>query len=231
MKIEILNWTKQPLSTIGTNASYCYNTTLKDDEHRKRIGKSVIEDGHGRNLEFADVTLHISGVSAKLVREFYTHIGGMPTRVQASTRYITYKDFGFVIPTGMTNEQQAVYEDIMRCIQDGYGKLKELNCNNDITGYTLPLSMETEFIWKGNVRCLEHMFNQRLCKRALTEYQDLMKLLKKQLSELDEEWKWISDNLFVPKCIKEGFCRESRCCGMMPKKEEVKRQLQLIKEI
>ncbi|MBD8046003.1 FAD-dependent thymidylate synthase [uncultured Clostridium sp.] len=63
----------------------------------------------------------------------------------------------------------------------------------------LPLGLETTFIWKGNVRCLENMFNQRLRTRALKEYQDFMKQLKKQLSVLDEEWKCISDNLFIPK--------------------------------
>ena len=202
MNIEILEYTKKPLTRIGTNASYCYNTQLKDKDHAKRIAIGCIKDGHGRNMEFADITLHISGVSARMASEMYTHLGGSPTRVQASTRYITYKDFDYVIPNGLNLEQSKAYIDTIKAIQDGYGKLKELNCANDITGYVLPLCMTTEFIWKGNVRCLENMFNQRLCKRALQEYQDFMKLLKQQISELDDEWKWISDNLFVPKCVK-----------------------------
>ena len=32
MKIEILNYTKKPLTQIGTVASICYNTKLKDDK-------------------------------------------------------------------------------------------------------------------------------------------------------------------------------------------------------
>jgi thymidylate synthase (FAD) len=154
-----------------------------------------------------------------MAREMYTHIGGSPTRVQASTRYITYKDFGYVVPAGMTDEQHKVYTDTIKLIQDGYGKLKELNCQNDITGYILPLCMETEFIWKGNIRTLENMFNQRLCQRALQEYINFMRLLKQQISALDNEWRWIADNLFVPKCVKDGgICKESRGCGMFPKK-------------
>ena len=30
MKIEILEYTHKPLTRIGTNASYCYNTKLKE---------------------------------------------------------------------------------------------------------------------------------------------------------------------------------------------------------
>lgn len=218
MKIEILEYTHKPLTRIGTNASYCYNTKLKDETHAKRIAIGCIKDGHGRNMEFADITLHISGVSARMAREMYTHIGGSPTRVQASTRYITYNDFDYIIPNSLNEEQKQVYIDTMKSIQEGYWRLKELNCENDITGYVLPLCMTTEFIWKGNLRCLENMFHQRLCKRALQEYQDFMKQLKNQISELDDEWKWISDNLFIPKCIKDGdVCKESRGCGMFSK--------------
>lgn len=219
MKIAILNHTENPLTVIGTNASYCYNTKLKDEHHARRIAEHCIRSGHGRNLEFADVTLKISGVSSRMAREMYTHIGGSPTRVQASTRYITYKDFEYHVPAGMTEEQEKVYKETMEHIQEGYGKLKELGCENDITGYVLPLALDTTFIWKGNIRCLENMFNQRLCGRALKEYQDFMKQLKKQLSELDEEWKWVADKLFIPKCAKVGYCVEDYGCGLFAKKE------------
>lgn len=218
MKIEILNYTHNPLTVIGTNASYCYNTKLKDDKHASRIAKSCIKDGHGRNMEFANVTLHISNVSARMMREFGRHIIGT-SYVQASTRYITYDNFSYFTPKGMTSEQQTVYEDCMKQISDSYRKLKELNTENDITGYILPLSMNTEVVFQINIRALEHLFNMRLCNRALLEFRDFCKQLKKQLSELDEEWKWISDNCFVPKCVSLGYCNEGRGCGLYPKRE------------
>ena len=70
MNIEILEYTKRPLNRIGENASYCYNTKLNDEEHASRIAKHCINSGHGRNLEFADVTLKIT-CSARCAREFY----------------------------------------------------------------------------------------------------------------------------------------------------------------
>lgn len=223
MKIKLLNYTHNPLHTIGVRASYCYNTKLKDKDHATRIGRSVILDGHGRNLEFVDVEFVASEVSARMVRELYTHIGGDPTRLQASTRYITYKDFEYHTPEELSDEQLEVYKEVMTNIQDGYGKLKELNLKNDITGYALPLAMDTTFVWKGNLRNLINMFNQRLCKRALKEYQDLMKLLKQELSQLDDEWEWIASNYFVPKCIaSNNICYEKHGCNMCPHIDDIK---------
>lgn len=217
MKIEILEYTKNPLTRIGENASYCYNTKLKDDKHASRIAKSCIKDGHGRNMEFADVTLKISEVSARMMREMGRHIVGT-SYVQASTRYITYDNFDYYIPENMTIEQKEIYTNTMELISENYKKLKDLNTPNDITGYLLPLSMNTEVVFKINVRALEHMFHMRLCNRALKEFREFMKQLKQQLSELDKEWKWISDNCFVPKCINLGYCNEGRGCGLYPQK-------------
>ena len=208
MNIEILEYTKYPLTRIGENASYCYNTELKDVDHAARIAKHCINSQHGRNLEFADVTLKIT-CSARCAREFYTHIGGAPTRVQASTRYITYKDFDYFTPEFKDVMVEEEYHDVMGVIRDFYQLMKEKGIENDITGYILPLAMETTFIWKGNIRTLENMFNQRLCYRALKEYRELMKLLKIKLSLLDGEWKWISNKLFVPKCVKQKVCYEN----------------------
>lgn len=208
MKVEIIEYTKFPLTRIGTNASYCYDTKLKDIDHAARIAKHCINSGHGRNLEFADVTLKIT-CSARCAREIYTHIGGAPTRVQASTRYINYNNFNYFTPEFNNEKVEKEYHKVMDIIQDFYGLMKEFDMNNDITGYILPLAMETTFIWKGNIRTLENMFNQRLCYRALKEYRELMQELKRKLYLLDGEWKWISNKLFVPKCVKDGVCREN----------------------
>lgn len=209
MKVEILNATQNPLTTIGTNASYCYNTELKDEKHARRIAEHCINSGHGRNLEFADITLKIT-CSARVAREFYTHIGGSPTRVQASTRYITYDNFEYYVPDFKDCMVEEEYHDVMNVIKDFYQLMKSKGIENDITGYVLPLAMETTFIWKGNIRTLENMFNQRLCTRALKEYRELMSAIRTKIAiNLDTEWEWICSKLFVPKCIKAGYCIEN----------------------
>lgn len=206
-KIELINYTEKPLTRIGELASICYNTELKDENHAIRIAKHCINSHHGRNLENAEVTLKIVA-SARVCRELYTHIGGNPTRLQASTRYINYDDFNYYKPKFETEEANKIYDKCMADICNSYKKLKELGIENDKTGYILPLSMESTVVWRGNIRTLENMFNQRLCYRALEEFRLLMLDLKKSLSGINEEWKWISDKLFVPKCTAYGKCIE-----------------------
>ena len=40
----------------------------------------------------------------------------------------------------------------------------------------------------------------------------------KALSEISDEWKWIVDNLFVPKCEQYGYCTEKKSCGRKDRK-------------
>jgi thymidylate synthase (FAD) len=219
--IEIINYTKNPLTTIGETASKCYNTILKDENHARRIAEHCIRSGHGRNLEFADITITVSGYSSRMVRELYTHIIGT-SRTQSSTRYITYGDFEYVTPSNLKGEALEIYQNTMESIREGYKKLKDLGIENDITGYILPLGMTSTFNLKINARALEHMANLRMCNRALLEFRQFMKELKLEISKLDEEWKWIADNLMIPKCVKMGYCDEDYGCGLKPKKRDIK---------
>ena len=65
------------------------------------------------------------------------------------------------------------------------------------------------------------MAELRLCKRALPEFQDFMNELRYGLEHEGEEWQYIMDNYFKPKCKIAGYCIEKNTCGMMPSKEIV----------
>lgn len=207
--IKILDYTGRPLVKIGTYAATCYNTTIKGEGHVERIAKHCIESGHHRLLEFVDVTLEIT-CSARCAREWYTHIGGSPTRVQASTRYISYNDFEYVTPEFNDVQLEEEYHNVMSTIREFYELMKQKGVENDVTGYVLPLAMNTKFIWKGNLRTLENMFSQRLCTRALPEYTELMEILKRNLMNINDEWNWLGEKLFKPKCYKLGHCPENK---------------------
>lgn len=209
MRIKILDYTERPLTTIGEYASICYDTKLKDEKHASRIAKHCITSGHGRNLEFATVTLQIT-CSARCAREWYTHIGGSPTRVQASTRYIDYDNFDFYVPEDIPEDAKMCIKDCMKKIMKSYEALGTYGVSNDIKGYILPLNMMTTFVWKGNIRTLENMFHQRLCTRALAEYTTLIEDLKEDLMNINEEWHWLGEELFKPKCYKLGYCPENK---------------------
>lgn len=225
MSIEFLNITKNPLQFIGKCAGVCWNAPIDDAEKNRKRAISCIKSGHGRVIEFPDITMVLDGISSRLGRELYTHIGGAPTRVQSSTRYVDATDFHYYVPPKVVANEQAnaVYNDGMDRIAETYGKLLDLGIPKEDAANQLPLGMETKIVWKINVRTLINFMNKRLCTRALKEIRDFANELKKLLSEVDDEWKWICDNLFVPTCEQYKFmnpdacfCLETQCCGRHP---------------
>ena len=52
-------------------------TKISDDEKNIKRGISCIEAGHGRTMEFVDVHMIIDGFSARVMREYYRHVGGL----------------------------------------------------------------------------------------------------------------------------------------------------------
>ena len=220
--IQILEeTTKYPLQKIGQMAGICWNSPIDDKEKNIKRAKDCIISGHGRVLEYVDIELCISEVSARMIREWYTHIGGSPTRLQESTRYVNCAEFKYVVPPKIKADKDATdaYNEIMKSIQEGYKKLSELGIPREDAAMVLPLAMNTKIVDKRNLRNLIEMSHQRLCTRAYWEYREVMNQIKIALSEYSDEWKWICENFFVPKCEVSGFCTEKKSCGRKPKKE------------
>ena len=223
--IEILDYTtKTPLQLIGMMAGVCWGSDTEDKDKNIKRALNTIKSGHGRVEEFPDIYVIIDGYSAKMMRELYTHIGGNPTRLQSSTRYIDYeKGFNNIIPPSVKKDPSAleVWNQTIDAIQNGMTKLKELEVPKEDYTNLLPLAYESKMVWKINLRTLINFMNQRLCTRAYWEIRGFANSLKKELSNYSEEWKIISDELFVPKCIAAGYCIEAKSCGLRPKKEEI----------
>ena len=85
----------------------------------------------------------------------------------------------------------------------------------------LPLGMESKVVLRTNLRNLIDMAHQRLCTRAYWEYRQLMQDMVHALAEYSEEWRYLTDHYFVPKCEVTGFCPEAKSCGRKPKKAEI----------
>lgn len=232
MEIELLDGTTEnPLQKMGYNAGVCWAAPLDDAEKNRKRAISCIKAGHGRVLEYVDVEMVISGASARCLRELYTHIGGSPTRLQSSTRYVSEEQgFGYYIPPKIENnaELKPIYEDGMELIQKTYNSLMARKATKEDAANILPLGMESKMVWKINLRALINFMNRRLCTRALKEIRDLSIEIKDRLAEKNEEWAWIAENLFVPTCEiykyrnpNLVFCPEQQCCGKHKKIEEL----------
>lgn len=232
--IEVLNWThKDPLNMIGFCAGVCWNAPVEDVEKNIKRAKNCIESGHGRTEEFPDVYVIMDEYSARVFREFYTHIIGT-TRLQSSTRYVDAKNMNpaedFYIPVNFTDAQKDVlvkgYEEIMRTYTD----LENLGVSKEDAANILPLGMHSKVVAKINLRALEHMAHKRDCNRAYKEFRALMKDLESKLKEISPEWKWICDNMLVPECKYLGYCPEVKGCGRAISKKEALEAIQYWKE-
>lgn len=214
--------TKNPITLIGKRAGVCWGADISDDDKNYKRGMDCILANHGRTLEYVDVEMILDGYSARVIREWYTHIGGAPSRLQASTRYINYNDFDFITPSSIKNNKDNdawnLYASTINTIKENCKKLEDIGVPREDIAMLLPLGMSTKVVDKRNLRNLIDMSHQRLCTRAYWEYRQMFKDICNALSEISDEWKWIVDNLFIPKCEQFGFCTENRSCGRKEKK-------------
>ena len=214
--IEILKeTTRKPISLMGERAGVCWGADTTNEEKNFNRGLDCIESGHHRVMEYVNIEMVIDGYSARVIREWYTHIGGSPTRLQASTRYINYEGFGYVVPPKIANNAEAVelYESIMGHIANACAEMSDMGIPREDVAMMLPFGMETKIVDKRNLRNLVEMSKQRLCTRAYWEYRKLMKDIMKSLSEYSDEWKYLVEHYFMPKCDAVGYCTEKRGCG------------------
>lgn len=212
--------TKNPITLIGEEAGICYGADTSNQEKNYNRGLDCLKSNHGRTLEFPSIYVVVDEYSAKMVRELYTHIGGAPTRLQSSTRYIKYGDYKYVTPPSIekSEEANAIYKVVNETIANGIKRLRDLGVPNEDATMLLPLCMETKVVCKYNPRTLIDMSHQRECTRAYWEFRNFMKELSEKLSEYSEEWKLIVDNYFEPKCELLGYCPEKFSCGRYPQK-------------
>lgn len=220
-KITILpETTIDPISLMGRRAGICWGADVTDSEKNYKRGLDCIKSNHGRVFEFVNIEAIIEGYSARVIREWYTHIGGSPTRLQSSTRYVNYNNFEYIIPkTVQTEEQKTWYNNAIDTISQTLKNLEESGVKREDAAMLLPLGMATKIVDKRNVRNVISMAEQRMCSRAYWEYRELFNEYIKQLKLYSEEWATLIPMVMKPKCDVLGYCPEKYSCGRKPQKK------------
>lgn len=220
-KITILpETTIDPISLMGRRAGICWGADITDSKKNYKRGLDCIESNHGRVFEFVNIEAIIEGYSARVIREWYTHIGGSPTRLQSSTRYVNYDNFEYIIPkTVQTEEQKTWYNNAIDTISQTLKNLEESGVKREDAAMLLPLGMTTKIVDKRNVRSVISMAEQRMCSRAYWEYRELFNEYIKQLRLYSEEWVTLIPMVIKPKCDVLGYCPEKFSCGRKPRKD------------
>lgn len=216
--------TKNPITLMGERAGVCWNGDVSDPQKNYERGLACIKSGHGRVMEYVNVETIIEGYSARVIREWYTHIGGAPTRLQESTRYVDCDNFKYVIPPTIKKDfsREACYVSTMSMLKQIYIKLIEDGVPKEDAAMILPLGMTTKIVDKRNLRNLVDMSRQRMCNRAYLEYRQLFGELRRALRNYSDEWKTIIDMLFYPKCEELGYCPEKKSCGRKETLDNIK---------
>lgn len=211
--IKVIDYTSNPLTLMGKVASSCWNSNPSP-----RIGIECIESGHGRVLEYPDVTVEINGYSSRCIRQIYTH--AHTSKLQSSTRYIDYGNFDYIVPESITKEPFALeeYNYCMGKIKDTYLMLQLEGISKEDIANILPLGMISKMVLKINARAILHMAEVRLCNRTYWEFRNFMKQFIDVVGKLDNEWKQIM-SYAKPKCEIRGYCEEKNSCGKYRKKE------------
>jgi thymidylate synthase (FAD) len=211
--------TKDPISLMGRRAGVCWGADITDSEKNYKRGLDCIKSNHGRVMEFVNIEAIIDGYSARVIREWYTHIGGAPTRLQASTRYIDYaNDFDYNMPKSVhTIDQRNIYVNAVSVAIEAARELEKLGVPREDSALLFPLGMSTKIVDKRNVRNVMDMSRQRMCSRAYWEYRQLFNDYITKLSDYSEEWSKLIPMIMMPKCDALGYCPEKNSCGRKQK--------------
>lgn len=218
--------TKNPITLMGKRAGVCWGADISDDDKNYKRGLDCLQSGHGRVQEYVNVEMIIDGYSAKCIREFYTHIGGSPTRLQASTRYINYSKgngFEYTTPHTISKNKEAYVEwnILMHHINDEIKSfINDYEIPVEDATMALPLAYSTKIVDRRNLRNFIDMSHQRMCTRAYWEYREMFNDICNELRNYSDEWKYLVDNYFKPKCEVLGYCEEKKSCGRKSRKEE-----------
>jgi len=226
-KVQILSeTTDEPLTLAGALCGVCWGADTTNPEKNFKRGLDCLRSGHGRVLEYPQIYMILDGWSARVIREFTRHLGGAPTYLQASTRYIDYNDFKYFIPPAIQNIEEAkqIYIDCMNNTMKTIQNLEtEFNIKREDTANLLPLGMETKIVYRTNLRMLIDMAKVRKCTRAYHEFRELFKAIEDSLCVYSDEWEYLikEEHIFKTKCEILNYCNETYGCGKYPKREEV----------
>lgn len=195
---------------------------LYADNIGKEPSKKFLELPHSTIFRMCEMTVAIYGLSTKAVSQLRTHATRM-TFMSTSTQYSEFSKFElpYVIPEGLTEEQEKAYKVALRQMHKSYIKLLDAGVDKDKAGYLLPQSLRKCLVIHGNFPAWQYMLSLRLCNRNTREVQYVCEqILDAMTKECGKAWA----DLCLPSCV-NGKCKEGKfCCG---KKYEDKRQLEV----
>lgn len=195
MKVTLIQQTPNPVETISTIASICYNSNPKNP---LKLVEHLYNSGHHSVFEHIYFTFKIEGISRACSHQLVRH--RMCSFTQRSQRYCNESDFEYVTPHTIPDECMGV---IMNALSTNYDTLSEHFPKEDAR-YILPNACVADLYLSCNLRELIHICNERLCSRAQWEIRELVQEMVKLV---DPSLKF----MLVPKCKSKFIICNSPC--------------------
>ena len=154
MKIELISITPNAERVIEEAGRTCYKSKRSEDPVKTaNFIKSIVKSGHSSVLEHASATFRIKKVSRALTHQLVRH--RIASYSQQSQRYVSEKQFDFVIPPSIVEMGSSFIEDYkndMKIIQGMYNKWKDRGLKSEDARYVLPNACHTEIVMSCNFR-------------------------------------------------------------------------------
>jgi thymidylate synthase (FAD) len=198
MKVTLVQATPNPVETIATIASICYDSDPKDP---MKLVKHLYAGGHHSVFEHIYFTFKIEGISRACSHQLVRHRHCSFT--QRSQRYCSEDGFEYVTPPSV---DRFTFWNDMTDIQDWYEEYQRNNIPNEDARYILPNACATSLYLSCNLRELIHLCNERLCSRAQWEIRELVTNMR-QLVDPQLHF------MLVPKCKSGRIICNSPCGG------------------
>lgn len=196
MKVTLIQQTPNPIETITTIASICYDSDPKDP---MKLVKHLYRNGHHSVFEHIYFTFKIEGISRACSHQLVRHRHCSFT--QRSQRYCDEDGFGYVMPDTVN---PMLFAADMTTLKFWYESHRERGVPNEDARYILPNACATELYLSCNLRELIHIANERLCTRAQWEIRDLV---KQMVALVDPDLQF----MLVPKCKSGRIICNSPC--------------------
>lgn len=205
MRVELINYTPNALTVLlFTKESRLGNNVTLADIARWPLEKKMETLDYmlktiKSSFEFVDYIFHIQDVSRAFTHQL------VRTRTasfqQESMRAVKKNSSSYVLPD-LEPAQISEYEAAIADSFNSYEMLVQDGVQIQDARGVLPIATSTSILIKANLRTLSQMAEHRLCVRTQGEYQNVFKLMKKEILEV-HPW---AEPLLQAYCVQNGIC-------------------------
>mgnify|MGYP003120615819 FL=1 len=187
MKVKLINATSDAVNlllftknTRLMNDEDAYQKVSEWDQEKKQAELDYMLNTIKSSWEFIDYTFDVREVSRGFTHQFVRTRQG--SYAQQSQRTVDMAGFTYYTPDRIMKDKwsRAIYDRAMKQINECYQALRELVPAEDARGI-LPTNIHTNIVAKFSLRTLHEMAKSRLSPRAQGEYQEVFKLMVKEV--------------------------------------------------